>query len=112
MKNKPVLFFSAIIILSSFVIVFYQLDNRPVLHVHNQGTDQNFQQILNVYRDNCARCHGAFGEGFASNPELRGKKTPVENVKQIIKQGIGKMPAFPNIQEPLLTRLSEFVSKL
>lgn len=110
--NKPLIYFWGLIAVATIVIFMYQRSIHPPVTVENNPQVQEQQQLLNVYRDNCARCHGAFGEGFASNPVLRGRNLPLPMVMDRIQKGRGKMPAFPNIQEPILSKLAKFVSGL
>jgi len=107
MKAKSFIFLSAIVLVVAVFIVFYQIKAQ------NETTVSEFQtHNLAVFQDNCARCHGVSGEGFASYPSLQGNGLTPEQVKQIIRFGQGNMPPFPNIPEPKLTQLAEFVSQL
>ena len=89
------------------LLVFYQIKalNETTV-VQLQEHNQTF------FQENCARCHGTSGEGFASYPPLHGNNLSAEEIKQIIRFGRGDMPPFPNIQEPKLTQLAEYVSQI
>jgi len=106
-ENKPLIFFWSFMAVATLILVWYQYNTQPPVAIKDNPQAKEQQQVLNIYRDNCARCHGAFGEGFASNPVLRGRNLQVEYIKDRIVKGRGKMPGFPNIVEPQLSKLAE-----
>ena len=112
MQNKAQIYFWSIIIISTVVLVIFQINTRPPVRVQQNvsGNAAANQQVMALYSKNCGRCHGAFGEGFAGNPALTGRNIPVPMIKSMIQNGKGKMPAFPEIQEPQLTQLAEYIS--
>ena len=69
-------------------------------------------QVLSVYQNNCARCHGKNGEGYDTKPVLHNNNYTVEQIKNIVNNGLDKMPAFPTIKDPVLTDLAKYVSNL
>ena len=65
-----------------------------------------------VYRDQCAVCHGVDRAGSPpSFPSLIdiGKKLTDEQISRTIKTGSGRMPSFPNIDEPRLNDLLHYL---
>lgn len=66
-----------------------------------------------IYRQTCAVCHGARGEGKGGlgNP-LRGRKLPLAYIKEVITRGKNKMPALPHIQDEALDNVARFVNGL
>lgn len=67
-------------------------------------------EILSVYQDNCSRCHGKSGQGYAAKPVLQNNHYAAEEIKKIITFGLDEMPSFPAIKDPVLTELAEYVS--
>jgi len=106
MKSRLFVLMAAMVLIIAILIVFYQIKAE-----NKTSTSQFKEYNLAVYQDNCARCHGTTGEGFASNPSLQGNRLSSDEVKHIIRFGMGDMPSFSNIQEPNLTQLAEFVSQ-
>ena len=107
MKAKSLLILLAIVLVVGMFIVFYQIKAQ------NETTVSSLEEHhMALFQENCARCHGTAGEGFSSYPALQDNSLSVEEVKHVIRYGQGDMPPFPNIQEPKLTQLAEFVSQL
>jgi glucose dehydrogenase len=65
-----------------------------------------------VYREQCAVCHGLDRSGsppaFPSLVDIA-KRLPDEKIAQTVKQGIGRMPSFPNVNERSMGELLEFL---
>ena len=65
-----------------------------------------------VYRNQCAVCHGLDRTGsppaFPSLVEIN-KRLPDDKIVAAIRQGTGRMPSFPNIDEPQLAELLKFL---
>jgi glucose dehydrogenase len=65
-----------------------------------------------VYREQCAVCHGVDRRGsppsFPSLVDI-GKKLTDEQIAHAVKTGIGRMPAFPNIDESRMTDLLHYL---
>jgi mono/diheme cytochrome c family protein len=112
MQNKVQIYFWSLMVISAVVLVIFQMNSRPPVpdHVVSGEESAEMQQVMALYSKNCARCHGAFGQGFAANPKLAGRNIPVPMIKSLVQKGKNKMPAFPEIQEPILTKLAEYVS--
>ncbi len=66
-----------------------------------------------VYRQTCAVCHGARGEGKGGlgNP-LRGRALPLVYIKEVIKRGKNKMPALPHVKDEALDNVARYVNRL
>ena len=64
-----------------------------------------------IYREACADCHGAKGEGSGLfYPELQGIALTAKEIKQFVRNGALLMPSFPNIPDSVLQKLSEYIS--
>ena len=65
-----------------------------------------------LYREQCAVCHGIDRAGspptFPSLIDI-GKRLEEEKIQQIIHNGSGRMPAFPNIEPPQLDTLLAYL---
>ena len=65
-----------------------------------------------IYMRTCATCHG---DNLAGSPPQMptlvniGAKFKAENLTTLIRQGAGRMPAFPNLQQADLTALIQFL---
>ncbi len=65
-----------------------------------------------VYRQQCAVCHGLDRSGSPpAFPALTdvGKRLTDEKIAQTVKQGVGRMPSFPNLSEQRIGGLLEFL---
>jgi glucose dehydrogenase len=63
---------------------------------------------VRLYRSQCAVCHGRDRSGAPpSFPSLIGidKRLTVDKIKEAVSQGTGRMPSFPNIDEPKMVAL-------
>ena len=64
-----------------------------------------------VFREVCVECHGKRGEGEGFfYPDLAKELINKEDVIEIVRNGALFMPAFPNIQDSTLRKLSEYVA--
>ncbi len=119
MEQKPLLFFSGLMIIAIILIVVYQNQTDPFKnvkpHTHSQqqhNHDAELEAIYAVYMDNCYDCHGAEGQGLDGYPDIRDTKMTIEQIKQRIIHGKGDMPDFKDeIKEPMLTRLAQMVKQ-
>jgi quinoprotein glucose dehydrogenase len=61
-----------------------------------------------LYLRSCAVCHG---DDLKGNPPLDniGAKHDASAITNIVRQGAGRMPAFPNLQPPEITALVQYV---
>ena len=66
-----------------------------------------------VFRETCAPCHGPQGEGMAGlTPPIRGRKLRVDEIKETVQKGRGRMPALPGIRGETLENVARFVSEM
>lgn len=66
-----------------------------------------------LFRQVCAQCHGATGEGLTNiAPPLRGRSLPIASIKETIQRGRGRMPAQPLIRGEILEELAGYVAGL
>ena len=66
-----------------------------------------------LYRDQCAVCHGQDRTGSPpAFPSLIGitRKLTDEKIASTVRQGTGRMPSFPNVDEPQVKELLSFLS--
>ncbi len=65
-----------------------------------------------VYRQQCAVCHGPDRTGsppaFPSLVDVT-KRLPEPKITQTVKQGIGRMPSFPNVNDQQMVGLMDFL---
>jgi len=66
----------------------------------------------NLFVDKCSECHGENGGGKAAGTDLIRQKSTIEKIKRSIEHGKGEMTKFPEIQEPELTQLINYVAGL
>ncbi|KEF35068.1 cytochrome oxidase [Deinococcus sp. RL] len=66
---------------------------------------------LRVYAASCASCHGASGGGGALGPNLRVSRLSRDALRQVIVQGRGAMPAYPDLKPNELTALLDVLER-
>lgn len=66
---------------------------------------------LRVYAANCASCHGANGGGGALGPSLRVSGLSRDGLRQVILQGKGAMPAYPDLKTDDLNALLDVLER-
>jgi mono/diheme cytochrome c family protein len=89
-----------------FVLLFWYrntvIDGRPLS-----------AEAAVIFRDRCAPCHGAAGEGRVDlAPSLRGRGLSPYHIKDAVSKGSGRMPAQPHIRGEALERLAQYVTAL
>ena len=114
MDKRAVVFFAVLISLALALIVLFQVQTDPLkrfISLKSMGFqhDPELEKAIALYQKNCNTCHGSFGEGMSGNPRLRQIILTVDQIKNIIRNGQDEMPAFPDIQEPELSRLAELI---
>ena len=110
MKKNLFILFSVICVAVLFFII-YQV--KTISGSQQTEISSNVSvEILSVYQDNCSRCHGKSGQGYATKPILQNNHYTAEEIKKIINFGLDEMPSFPSIKDPVLTGLAEYVSRL
>ena len=66
-----------------------------------------------IFHEACARCHNERGTGGRGiGPRLVGKRVPPGEVKELLAEGEGRMPRFPNVQGEPLENLARYVNGL
>jgi mono/diheme cytochrome c family protein len=123
-NNRPLVFIGSLLIIALVVIVAFLIQTNPFgdvapPHRHEapqqpqeQPSGMEFGDVMTLYGQACASCHGKFGEGVAGFPSIQNSSLELDEIKTIIREGKGNMPAFNHIEEPMLTRLAEFTKKL
>ena len=110
MKKFFVVFF-ILIIVAVVIFIIYEVKTISGSQQAEMKDDVS-PQVLSVYQNNCARCHGKDGEGYDTKPVLHNNNHTIEEIKNIVNNGLDEMPAFPTIKEPILTDLAKYVSNL
>lgn len=116
MIKRPALLLSIIIIIGITVILIYRTQTNPFQNTQSMEKQENINvrissEIVDLYAENCAVCHGEAGQGLTGYPSIQTSQLDVDEIKVLISSGQGVMPAFPHIQEPQLTQLAEMVKK-
>jgi cytochrome c len=105
--NIKVAYFLLLLFASAVVIIMYQFYSGS--DIFKSEPDLIAQEL---YRSNCAKCHGSVGEGVAAFPDIRKITFSQDQIKNLINHGAGEMPAFPNIKDPDLSYLVKYVIEL
>lgn len=115
MSKNPIVFFLSLLLIALVVVVFYQMSTDPFKHISqtrsgNQAEVQELRLAMQLYSRNCSTCHGAAGEGQGAHPSLKMSRLTAEQIKNVIRNGRGKMPAFNQFSEQDLERLARLVT--
>ncbi|MFD1067685.1 c-type cytochrome [Oceanobacillus locisalsi] len=75
-------------------------------------SEENLETGEEVYRNNCANCHGADLSGNGS-PELTdiGSKYSQEQIEDIVQEGTGSMPPQTQVEGEDLQELSSWLTE-
>ena len=111
MKMTPLIIVAGLIAVVVLVLVIWQVKTISGSGMQAKDTAK-YEKISGIYKENCARCHGDDGQGYGDKPAIESVGYSVDKIKEIIKGGLNTMPSFPNIKEPVLTELSEYVQTL
>ena len=65
-----------------------------------------------LFIEKCSKCHGKHGAGKSASVDLIRQKFNVEKIRRAIEHGKGEMTKFPEIKEPELTQLVNYVAGL
>ena len=65
-----------------------------------------------LYIEKCSKCHGEDGTGKSANVDFTRQKFSPEKIKNSILHGKGEMANIPDIEEPELTQLVNYVAGL
>ena len=117
MNTKPILFFISLMTLTLALVIVFQLKTDPFRNMPAQVKQQQAEPhqtdaAIKLFSDNCARCHGSFGEGKGKNPSLRGVSLTHEKIAAIIRSGRGKMPPFRKLSDEQVHLLVTLVEKM
>ncbi len=119
MHNKPIVFFAGLMLMALILIVAFQMGTNPFgdveVHKHEEPGEHagmgGFAEVISLYGDLCAACHGTVGEGVGRNPALRNTTMTVDEIKTIIRSGKGDMPAFPDLKGEQLDRMARLIKR-
>lgn len=114
MNNKPIIIFTAFMVVALVVIVGYLTMSNPFGAVSSAtASDQSMddQQVMILYLHNCASCHGPAGNGLNGNPSLINNGLSETAIDNIIKNGRGKMVGLPKLTEDQVQKLASFVKR-
>ncbi|MFC2088741.1 c-type cytochrome [Calditrichota bacterium] len=65
-----------------------------------------------LFIEKCSKCHGTHGAGKSASVDFMRQKFTVEKIRSAIEHGKGEMTKFPEIKEPELTLLVNYVAGL
>jgi mono/diheme cytochrome c family protein len=68
--------------------------------------------IESLYIEKCSDCHGEDGTGKKANVDFTRQKFSPEKIKYSIVHGKGEMANIPDIEEPELTQMINYVAGL
>jgi quinoprotein glucose dehydrogenase len=90
---------------------FYKLSTEPPGFGGSARRGATRQRGRALYEQNCQACHGADREGTALAPSLTAleARLSVEDFRQVMRAGRGKMPAFSNLDDDALETLFEYL---
>jgi hypothetical protein len=108
--NKNIVFLGLILFLSGFIIVLYLSSSGEDFYTIFRDDRSSAGAML--YQDNCASCHGSEGEGVAAYPALKDNKRSKQDIRQLIVNGSGEMPAFPDLTETDLDLVIDYMLEL
>lgn len=117
MKSNPTTLFlglmlTALVIVAGYLILSDPFSGTPSTQTGQTAVQQNQNQLaMNLYLQNCAVCHGAMGQGKGGNPSLQNTPFTEAQIEQIIRQGRGEMPSFPQFSPEELKSLSRLIKQ-
>ncbi|MBD3224980.1 MAG: hypothetical protein GF313_09635 [Caldithrix sp.] len=123
MDRKPVIFFVGLILLALIIVVFYRVSTDPFTsqpkestNVEQQSKNNNANvhdnnQVITLYSQKCSTCHGQVGQGLAGYPSLKNTELSAKEIRQIIVNGKGEMPAFKDLTETQLSQLIQLINQ-
>lgn len=117
MKSNPTTLFLTLMLTALFIVAGYLIlsdpfAGMPPTQTSQMAVQQNQNQLaMNLYLKNCAVCHGAMGQGKGGNPSLQNTPFTQAQIEQIIRQGRGNMPSFPQFSPEELKSLSRLIKQ-
>lgn len=114
------IFLFSLLTLALILIVVYLSSTDPFKSVQPVANQQTAAQqdphtandVVHLYGQNCAKCHGIVGEGKGRYPALQNIKLSKAEIGKIIRQGRGEMPPFNNLSAQQIEQISEFVLQI
>ncbi len=98
-----------LILAAGAALVIFLFTYRPDL----SGSISDMADGETVFREICAQCHGAKGEGRVNlTPPIRGRNLSPERIKALVQKGGQKMPALPFIKGEALENVARYVSEM
>ncbi len=121
--HRSTLFFVVCLALTAVIVVGYSVYTDPferasqpasnAAHSATQGdATHDFSDIIPVYSQNCARCHGVTGQGQPGIPPLKGTNLSDQEMTMLIRNGKGEMPGFPQLSDEQIARLISLIRHL
>ena len=117
MKINPTTLFLTLMLAALIIVAGYLIFSDPFTGASakqfNQisGIQGQNQQAMTLFLKNCAKCHGAMGEGKGGNPSLHNTPFSEQQIQQIIQKGRGEMPGFPQFSPDELKQLSRLIKQ-
>ena len=118
MKINPTTLFLTLMLVALIIVAGYLIFSDPFtgtssVKQFNQisGIQGQNQQAMTLFLKNCAKCHGAMGEGKGGNPSLHNTPFSEQQIQQIIQKGRGEMPGFPQFSPDELKQLSRLIKQ-
>ena len=115
MNKRPVMFFLAMMITGTALIIAYlQTVNPRQTNAGISGHQHAYNKNLaaSLYQNHCAECHGSDGRGIMSNPALTGTNFSETQIIKIIQNGRGEMSAVDGLDENQMHQIAHFVKHL
>jgi hypothetical protein len=66
--------------------------------------------VEKLYLEKCSKCHGENGTGKSARVDFTRQKFSEEKIRYAIEHGKGEMASIPEIQEPELTQIVNYVA--
>ncbi len=117
MKSNPTTLFLVLMLTAMVIVAGYLTLSNPFSGASSAQNGQmavqqnQNQQAMALYLQNCAKCHGAMGRGKGGNPSLQNTPFNQAQIEQIIRQGRGNMPAFPQFSPEELKSLARLIKQ-
>ncbi len=120
MNKQPMIFLFSLLTLALILIVVYLVSTDPFKSAPSATKSEMAAQqdphaandVVHLFGQNCAKCHGIVGEGKGSYPSLQNIKLSKAEIGNIIRRGKGEMPPFTKLSDQQVEQLSGFVLKI
>lgn len=127
MKKNPVIPYAIIAVIGILAVIIISvvgIDQRQAIQDAEENGGEETEQSEEgggetaggdgdaVFQNNCAMCHGSdLASGSAPALTEIGSKYSQEELAQIVQEGIGNMPAQPQVQGEDLEALTQWLSE-